>query len=61
MKKVYIIKNDAGELKIFILEDPNDQTVFELEYAERILHKGESIQEVILKFSKMLDKDNSQA
>lgn len=61
MKKVYIIKNDAGELKIFVLEDQNDQTVFELEYAERILHKGESIQEVIIQFSKMLENDESQA
>ena len=55
MKRVYIIKDDAGELKIITLEDQNDQTIFELEYAERILHKGDSIQDVIIQFSKMLE------
>ena len=55
MKRVYIIKDDAGELKIITLEDKNDQTIFELEYAERILRKGDSIQDVIIQFSKMLE------
>lgn len=61
MKRVYLVKTINGEMQLFTLTNEHEQTIFELEYAETIIQKGDSIQEVIIKFSKMLENDESQA
>lgn len=61
MKRVYIVKTINGEMQIFTLDNEHEQTIFELDHAENIIVKGDSIQDVVIKFSEMLKKDNSQA
>lgn len=55
MKRVYLVKTITGELQLFTLTDEHEQTIFEMEYQETILEKGDSIQDVILKFSKRIE------
>ena len=55
MKRVYLVKTINGNLQLFTLTDEHEQTMFELEYAETIIQKGDSIQDVILKFSKRIE------
>ena len=55
MKRVYLVKTITGELQLFTLTDEHEQTIFEMEYQETIWEKGDSIQDVILKFSKRIE------
>jgi len=60
-KRVYLVKTINGEMQIFTLNDEHEQTLFELEYAETIIEKGDSIQDVVLKFSERIKSGDINA
>jgi hypothetical protein len=56
VRKVYLVKETGGKLTLMMVK-PDQEAAFNEEYGGRVIAAGTSIQEVIIKFSLLMNQE----